>query len=159
MPFTQASTGFQFLRLYLVCCCGLLQVPFTSMALISCSAQPLLAVHLKAASSLMSLLPLFPPLLHLANFLGKEGFKCRNESREDFQVSKANLRRKGRKEMTLYRVRFINTAAEELVLYSASSKTQESSYTPEKGFSSELKQHKAHRCSCSYKHAACSLRL
>lgn len=139
MLFTQASTDFQFLSFYIVCCRGLLQVSFSSLAHLCRSSHLLLAVHLKAASSRMSLLPPLPSLLHLTNLLGEEGFKCRNESGKDFKVSKTNLRGKGRKKMTQYQVRFINTAAEELVLFSAAAKTHESLYTWESGFSSELK--------------------
>lgn len=94
-----------------MCCCGPLQVSFSSLARLCRSGHLLNAVHLKAASSQMSLLPPLSSLLHLTNLLGEEGFKCRNESGKDFKVSKTNLRRKGRKKMILYQVRFINTVA------------------------------------------------
>lgn len=84
----EESAGFQPLRFYV--CCRFLLVSFSTSADVRRS-RLMLAGHFRAASSWISHLPPLPPLLHLAELLGKQGFQCRNEFGDDFGVIKTNL--------------------------------------------------------------------
>lgn len=84
----EESAGFQPLRFYV--CRRFLLVSFSTSADVRRS-RLMLAGHFRAASSWISHLPPLPPLLHLAELLGKQGFQCRNEFGDDFGVIKTNL--------------------------------------------------------------------